>query len=330
MMNLVKILDNFEPFSDIWYDKCYYHALFPIILHFNKEISRFLCNNIFAYSLEQEGANLMLKISNLSGKTSEDLLQDAGISLKKFISEQIVADVISSINHNNPVVLGIDCFYESIRFDAYKKNHWPHDLLIYGYDLEKKTFAIIEHDFRDSFEFKKKIISFEDIENSYYGYLQNISNNHPTFYEYSFNHLSPQVTPNDYKLIFTDNLKKYEDEISLSLNNILLLKKELYTSAGSTNFASYFSSLLSSLNDIVNRKKIQKYSLQHIFDLTDSLVKNLDETINIWSIIRGIIGKYVLMSKFNVSTLEKAAAKLDSIYEAEQSFHHYLFDFIKK
>lgn len=327
-MNSVKLLENFEPFKDLWYDKCYYHALFPVISHFNKDISSFLSNNIFAYSLKQQKDVLILELKNLSRKTSDDLLQDIGISLKKSISDQIVADVISSINHNNPVILGIDCFYESIRFDTYKKNHWPHDLLIYGYDLTNKNFAIIEHDFRDSFEFKKKTITFKDIESSYYGYLQNISNNHATYYEYSLNPQSPQISPNDYKQIYVENLRKYKDEIYLNIDKILMFKKELYTTTGSTNLASYFPLLLSSMNNIVNMKKIQKYSLLHIFDLPDTIIKNLNETISVWSTIRGIIGKYVFMSKFNITSIEKAAAKLDSIYKAEQSFLLFLYDYI--
>lgn len=61
----------------------------------------------------------------------------------------------------------IDCFYETIRPDAYQKNHWGHILLVYGYDDEKETVEFLEHSYTDSFTYKRANMSYEDFKMCY-------------------------------------------------------------------------------------------------------------------------------------------------------------------
>lgn len=50
----IDILENIEPFNDIWYKNCFYSSLFPIVLYFNKTITPYLFNELYFYSYDSD------------------------------------------------------------------------------------------------------------------------------------------------------------------------------------------------------------------------------------------------------------------------------------
>lgn len=155
-----KILDNIEPYNDIYYHSCFFHAMFPVIMHFVKDIRSFICNNIFAYDYQMKGGNNSLGIKAVTRMTIRNILDDIGIGANmKILSNNIVDDLICSINKGNPAIILTECYYQSLRPDMFEKIHVPHSLLIYGYNNEQSAFNIIEHNFQDSYIFEKRTIS---------------------------------------------------------------------------------------------------------------------------------------------------------------------------
>ncbi len=182
-----RVLDNFEPFNEIWFKSCFYQAFFAILHHFNKPSLAYLANNLFLYDIDDSNPMLKLEPQNIDFTPEEEIfkLLEIGVRIKN-LSSNIIGDLITSINNNCPVIIFIDCFYESIRFDAYKKHHFPHTLLIYGYDKAKRIFHILEHNYIESMLYEKRTISYLDVRNSYNGYLENLYgiHNHATYFEY--------------------------------------------------------------------------------------------------------------------------------------------------
>ena len=181
-----KVIDNLVPFTDVWYDICFNHALFPIISHFGQNINYFLCNNVFSFQMNKTSMIPLLELLDLSPNTIVSLLPDLGIIMQTKRTHDVVNELIGSLDSCKPVILDVDCFYESFRLDAYQKKHFGHNILFYGYDKDSEVFYIIEHDFRESLQFKERTISFEDTKNAYYGYLENIKDNE-NFYTFSYN-----------------------------------------------------------------------------------------------------------------------------------------------
>ena len=62
--------------------------------------------------------------------------------------EDILHEILKALRSQRPVIIRVDCYYESLRKDMYLRTHWPHSLLIYGFDLEQQMFHVIEHDHR--------------------------------------------------------------------------------------------------------------------------------------------------------------------------------------
>lgn len=61
------------------------------------------------------------------------------------VCNRVVENIKEAISSRNLVIISVDCYYESIRQDMFEKEHWPHNLLIYGYNDDHATFFVLEH-----------------------------------------------------------------------------------------------------------------------------------------------------------------------------------------
>lgn len=71
--------------------------------------------------------------------------------------------MVKRIDKGCPVIVGVDCFYLESRSDTYRITHAPHFILAYGYDLEKREVNVVDHIYRNSFEYSKKTISLDNL-----------------------------------------------------------------------------------------------------------------------------------------------------------------------
>lgn len=271
----------------------------------------------------------LLELLDLSPNTIVSLLPDLGIIMQTKKTHDVVNELSGSLDSCNPVILDVDCFYESFRLDAYQKKHFGHNILFHGYDKDSEVFYIIEHDFRESLQFKERTISFGDTKNAYYGYLENIKDNE-NFYTFSYNSSLNKIRNFNYQEYYKNNYREFADTILNSETQILFFRDELIKNEENTNLETLFPILLKSLNNIVNKKRVQQYSLTTIFSLPEDLVNQLNNTVSIWSTIRGIIFKSVLIANFKPTSLTKVCDKLVDVYEAERILNKLLIDFMQQ
>jgi len=330
-----KILDNFEPYNDIWYKNCFYHALFPIIKHFNRDIFPFIVNDIFIYKYNNSKVGVEFDLEIIEKDNIEKILEDMSISVfTKVESPNILEDLIDSINNERPVIIYIDQYYESIRPDSYQKNHWGHTLLIYGYNNIEESFNIIEHRYRDCFLYEKRIMSYSDVEKCYNGFIANFQKEkkYPTYYEYTMKHSDPSFNKynifkkSDYVDMFFENLQENRKAIYNGIENIKLFtgdyKKMVFDEMALKNNVD---SLLDSLNRLVGNKNLERYYILKLLDSKLSSIELCNAIINDWNFIRSIIGKYQLTLKYNLKSFEKTIEKLIEIYELEYQWYDSLF-----
>lgn len=217
-----KILDNIEPYNDIYYKNCFYQAFFPVVNHFNKDIALFLLNDIFVYDYDKEKDGLRFDLKALSIESESKLMEEIGIVLQAKKSSSIISDLKTSINSERPVIIPIDAYYESFRPGVYLGSHTPHNLLVYGYNEYEQTFNILEQISKDSLRCGKNTISYMDTDNCYNGYLNNFLNDNklPTYYEFYLDQSNPVSNHKDYY-----DINKY---ILIFVNSIFE-KKRNYT-----------------------------------------------------------------------------------------------------
>lgn len=347
-------IQNIEPFSDIWYKDCFHSSLFPIINYYAGTIKPFILKEVFLYNYENsDGLPILKSVSKeiIEGRTLYDLLDEMGIRCRaKVVSNNLIEDLCEALSNHNPVIVGVDCFYESLRMDAYNREHIAHSLLIYGFDKEEKMFNIMEHNFRFSIEFARKTISYFDITNSYNGFLANLgdktfTNNRlptfceidkvfPSFYRFDANTwqgfnekvIDESTYVNKYIKFILDNQEVFQD----SLRNIERFKDDLIHMISTDVLLSHNAEIFfDSINTIINNKKIEKFVFTRVFKALPEILSCLDKIIDSWSAIRGLLAKYTYTKVYNQKRMDTCAEHMNSIYESEIKYSNLTISFYK-
>ncbi|WP_162160548.1 BtrH N-terminal domain-containing protein, partial [Paenibacillus gorillae] len=99
------------------------------------------------YKTKLDQNNNIFDIDYIEIEPEEKICKDLGVFYQvEFTADDILGSINSALKKNRPVIVWVDCYYESIRKDTYLKEHRPHTLLIYGYDENEKNYTILEHD----------------------------------------------------------------------------------------------------------------------------------------------------------------------------------------
>lgn len=319
------VLDNIEPFNDLYYKNCFYNSFFSIINHYRKNIIPFITNDIIVYKYNEDLDGERFGVDFIETKSIKALMGEIGLQVEtKPESENVVKDVISAIEKGRPVIIWVDCYYEPIRKDTFQEIHWPHTWLIYGFDKVKAMFDIVEHTHRQNLTYDKRTISFEDAARCYEGYLSNFpKDSDKTYYEFYLSESSKDsFVECDYcRSTLAKSIKKYEDAVRKGIEQVPViidyLKKVI---TDESEFKLRTEELLGYLNDIINAKKIEKYRIDKLFNDQVQLYELLGSLIGCWDSLRLTIAKYMYSNVYNQSTLNKAIEKLSQIHCLEVEY----------
>jgi len=336
------VLDGIEPFNDIYYKSCFYNSTFPVARFFGKDILSMLVNETIVYSCDETKDGIGLNIKYIPSQSTEDILMEMGISVEtKRSSESIIDDIIASLSKSRPVVIWIDCFYESIRNEMYLKTHWPHTLLIYGYDAYAKTFDIIEHMHRDNLLYTKRNISFDDIIKCYTGFRENFGGTFNTYDYYEFyidktkslENSSHSNKKGNSILAFACNMIDKKKVVLVGLQclekfcedsrHLVMNKEELDKNS---------DNLLKLLNDVINSKTVEKYKLGKLYGVESHFYEMASDIVTRWSSLRVIIAKYIYLLLYNSNkhiNMATAAETIKGIYYAELEYYKILFEHLE-
>lgn len=328
MQDNYKILNDIKPFNDVFFKSCFYHSLFPIIGYFQESISPYISNEIIMYNNK---GKIGFGIEYYSSKGIDQLLRETNIKCNTIdTSNNIINDICNSVSNNSPVIIWIDCFYAQIRNDTFSKIHWPHTWLIYGYDLSKKLFNIIEHSRREKLTYDKRTISSSDLVDSYLGYLkyfQKDMSSIPTFlyFEKAKSIRNKEVfSPIKSDLeILINNINENRNKILLGIEYILEFKSFYKDTVNSENaLKGNIYQLLEMLNEIINAKEIEKYKAFRYFKNNDELYNIIISIINCWTSLRAVLARYLYSSEYIVEALNDSVKIIDSIYNFEIQYYN--------
>ena len=327
-MNSKKILNNIVPFNDIWYRDCYYSALFPVVNYYKLSIIPLIVNdvNLYQYNLDSE----LFDIKSVNIRNEEEIIKDLGIIAKyKLRNNGLLSDIKNSINEDMPIIVLIDPYYESIREDAYMKEHFPHFILVYGYDNLDQNLYILEHQYRESNIFEYKKISYSDIMNSYEGVFLHLKKVEgiPTYREYGIlKNIGKKDNCTD---VFKNNLSNIMVDINLGLKEFdVFLNKYSEFIINENWISNNVDFFIDRLNKMINYKKVEKYRLIRICYSIPEIINIIDDIITNLNIIRGVISKYKFSLVYNQKSLIFTYNKLKDVSITEKKYYDSLFDFL--
>ena len=319
-----KILLHVEPFNDIFYQSCFFNALFPVIKHFNKDIMPVLVNDVIVYDYNKELGPVSLGIKYLQVRPEEEMLESLRIGVNaKSQSDNLVEDLLESLANDRPVILKVDCFYEPIRDDAYQKNHWMHDMLIYGYNQSQQVFNIIEHKYRDTLSYEKKTLSFSDLEKAYKGFLINfnINSDYATYMDFYNRGENSRTSKYEEIQRFLKNMTTKKQELIAGLENLKMFAASTKGYAENEKIImENLNNYVQMLNNIINAKYVEKYRLTHLLSDCQDVINILDKVIEAWSYFRAVIARFIYSNSYNAKRFGASCERLDLIYRLEEEY----------
>jgi hypothetical protein len=86
--------------------------------------------------------------------------------------DNFIEAVIRAIDKKVPIIAGVDVFYAAHRGAEREKKHWPHYILIYGYNRDNGTFTVLEHMYMNSSVYKEMEVEFPVILECHHSFLE--------------------------------------------------------------------------------------------------------------------------------------------------------------
>lgn len=283
-----------------------------------------MINEVPVYQLE----NGFLTTKYIEGEDVITLLEKEGIQYQITItSPNVINEIIESLSNNMPVILQIDCYYQSIKEELFLKSHWPHSILIYGVNEEKKVVYAIEQEYHESLSYQKTEIGYFDIINSYRGYLENFQKGQEIITMYKFNTNMDQIAEEldsrrkEFLEALLKNRKQNKENILVGLESI----NKYISNLNISTLTNESTGIINGLNNIIHTKKTEKYVLEGILAEDLAIQSKLDSIIKDWNSLRNTVLRASLTQGFNQPIIEKISNYLDGIYSMEKELNELIF-----
>lgn len=249
---------NIRPYdSDLFLD-CMYSAVSEVAKSYG--IPAYYVLGHYMLSLSREPFHIIFE----SLLPLDIIMGDLGIKLNYYSVTNNRYDILLFIKNclfsGKKVIVAVDCFYFSFRRDTYMKQHFPHVILLSGYDDDEGSVYAVEHLNMDSKVFNLISISYKEL-------LDAITSHHKLFFT--------ETTPDIY--IFTR--ERYVE----------ILKKDLIKT-----WSESYQRFQVNRQEIINNlyklgKKLEENNAQ--LDLLKTIVSNIEHYYRVlWKMLDYLYG----------------------------------------
>ena len=335
------MIDGIEPFTDIIYKGCFFSAFLPAAKLLTPNYFAYLINDIIYYDFADSNDISSFGVFYKMNKTFEELALITNIQVETAIAcDHVVENIKEAISSRNLVIISVDCYYESIRQDMFGKEHWPHNLLIYGYNDARNTFFVIEHKNSGSTLYEKKEVSYHDIEESYQGFLENFKHldivnsnvfdllyddnqEFPSYFKIHYDANKENVSKvGDMKSMYMEFIKENEDLYFDGYDKLYdYLNKLGNLITNENDIKEKCESLLESINKIVTGRYIERFRIQQLFQEEMSLNEIIQKTVKAWEKLRNSLLKYSYSHVYTENLVTQIQNMTHEILENEKFFY---------
>lgn len=313
-------IQNIEPFNDTYYRSCFFNSFFSVIRHYGKNILPYLMYDITVYVLYEEDVLLRSEFTFFEETDLDRTLTRQGIKMQTLVEQDnIIPYLYKNLRNDRPVILWIDAFYIPYRKDVYHTLHWPHSILVYGYDEGDESFYVIDHTWRESLSYEKKKLTASALAESYDAYLKmylSSENVSESCYVFEKNREHSMESIEEYRDIYRNCLLNHRRTIQRSLENLQLFSNSIsYTSL--INNIDYMKQLVEGINSIILNKDFELYRFAHFFPYLDNWFELQKKITSRWSIVRAKLLKVVFSNKKENDLSDVVASQIKSIIQEE-------------
>jgi len=316
--------DGIIPFNDIFYKSCFYNALFTVLQSCGYPIGYFYVNDFIIYITNSYG---FIKVEYQELKDCKQILRNIKVRYK---GESHVTDIvryaIDEINQGNILLIWNDPYYASIRKDAYRVKHRSHPWVVSDVDMENKHFVVYEHTNSDSLNYHKQELSFDELRACYDSYITLYGKDENGYSCYSFEHKPKKLKINlDLDSTYFANLILNKDKISENRDAMFSFIDSFAEHIMELDYLKASKeSLLASLNDLINAKKVEKYVYDNVLKNELGLKEVLFCIVDKWELIRSTLYKYYLTDKITATKQVLLKEELLNIKDCEKKLYSLL------
>jgi len=134
------------PFDLFYYKSCLHMPLMAAVQHFGGDPTRFWTNDVFVYGQDKDAQALGLTSVHYENRPEADILREMGIATDPIPANEALIDAVqAAIEHRSLILVPVDRFsYHSKYNTLYRREHYPHHVLVCGYDRAEQTFEVID------------------------------------------------------------------------------------------------------------------------------------------------------------------------------------------
>lgn len=301
------VVENIQPYNDMFFESCFYNSMFSILIMYNIDISTLIRQYYLAYKMEEDSGRKKIYAKGQWNKEMMAMLKNVGLMYSSWKQVDSVSRRIKeAIRKGHPVVLWIDCFYETYRQEKYQKEHFKHTVTVFGYSDLKEEFYILEHKVADNTNYNKIAISYKELEECYSGYLSNfMEDNDNSIYEFWME----EASESKMKLLDKEEFIKsqWKKEVVIHWKDYFAnIKPEDVN----TELIEYW---LSGLNELINslRVDVMKYKYQVNYS-------EAEKRLYVWEVFRNSLVRALYKSCYTSKLHEKNIELLDNICSYEE------------
>ena len=317
-------IEGIKPFNKFFYRSCIYNAIFSVIEYYGGDILQVLSNDVILYkSLDQ--VNMVEKVTYIGEQSIENILETMGIRMKRIDKKDgLIESIIASIDRGNPVVVGVDCFYEPIRPEFYLKENWPHNILIYGYDHLKQEFCVMEHTGINKLDYHEQKLGYLETEYAYQNNRMKYSEAEEGRYYLEFCKMD-ECRIKDLKACYERYKSVFLQQEDALCSNVQILVKFIddIQEAGQSaeSLLKEGAGIAGIIDAIVEAKTAQAYLLEQLMKYNKRLSESIELQnliIKKWKLIRNVIYKYIYTQEYNSEAFAGAMNNLRGIEHIEE------------
>lgn len=308
------VIKNIDPFNEFFFIDCIYNSIFSILSYMEIQELPLLLNTYFQYEISRDNI-LGINIRSKNIETLENMLAYSSVTMQKFNDYRNLNEItLDSIKNSTPIVVNVDCYYEVIRKDTYLKEHFDHNLLIYG--LNQNDFFVLEQSNKRILNFKRQNIVKDNLLLAAQGYAENYlpkSEFACSFFSLLKKDIIEVSTYNEF-----DAIKGYMYDLSFCSQNEILyqgMKNLKYFLLNDDINSVNVNDAVDTINKVINNKAIQKKIFSKI---NYTLLPYIEQTILGWNYLILLLTKYTLYAQNNNSSLQDELKDiLDNVIEYE-------------
>lgn len=148
-----KVLPGIRHYNEGWFRSCYYHQLIAGLSYYGIPAQAVICN----YAMEVVPADRLTDFRFVE----RDILNErnfsalVGVSMERRRTKDVVRAAVECVDRGMPLIVALDNFYLPYRADYYRKSHYLHFVLVYGYDPDLGALIAGEHEYTTSYDFQE-------------------------------------------------------------------------------------------------------------------------------------------------------------------------------